>query len=330
MTSRFTAPVAALVAALVAAPLAALVPAATLAQGFPSKSVRIVVPFAPGGVADIVARTVAPKLSEGLGQPVLIENRPGAGGILAAEAVARAEPDGHTLLLVNNGTAVSAALFKALPYDAVNDFAMVSSISHFGLVIVTDPASPAKTVQDLIAAAKASPGAMNLGTIGIGSTQNLAAELFRSTAGINLQIIPYKATPEVFAALKNRDAHAAFEFLAPVLGQIRAGSLRALAVTSAKRSSVLPDVPTAIESGLAGFDVSSWNGLAVPAKTPRAAIARLHQETVKAVAAPEVQKRLLDLGVEGRSSTPEELREFFLSESRRWARVVEAAKIEKR
>ena len=310
--------------------LAVLLPTLACAQGFPSKPVRIVVPFGPGGVADIVTRTLAPKLSEGLGQPVLIENKPSAGGILAAEAVARAEPDGHTLLLLNNGNAVSSALFKSLPYDPVNDFAMVSTVGRFGLVIVTDPASPAKSLQDLVAAAKAAPGTMNIGTIGLGSTQHLGAELFRSSAGVNLQIIPYKATPEVFAALKNRDAHAAFEFLTPVLGQIRGGSLRALAVTSASRSPVLPEVPTAIESGLAGFDVSSWNGLAVPAKTPRAAVARLHQEVLKAVAAPEVQKRLLELGVEGRTSTPEEFRDFFIAESRRWSRVVEAARIEKR
>jgi tripartite-type tricarboxylate transporter receptor subunit TctC len=310
--------------------LVLLFPGIVVAQNFPAKPIRIVVPFGPGGVADIITRTLAPKLAEGLGQQVLIENKPSAGGIIAAESVARADPDGHTLLLLNNGNAVSSALFKSLPYDPVNDFATVSTVGRFGIVIVTDPASPLKTVQDLVAAAKASPGKLNFATIGIGSTQHLSAELFRSTTGIDVQVIPYKATPEVFAALKTRDAAVAFEFLTPVLGQLKGGNLRAIAVTSANRSPVLPDVPTAIESGLAGFDVSSWNGLAVPAKTPRATVTRLNQEVVKAIAAPDVQKRLLELGVEGRTSTPEEFRDFFIAESKRWSRVVEAAKIEKR
>jgi tripartite-type tricarboxylate transporter receptor subunit TctC len=299
------------------------------AQGFPTKPIRIVVPFGPGGVADIVARSVAPKLAEGLGQPVLIENKPSAGGILAAETVAHAEADGHTLLLISNGNAVSSALFKSLPYDAANDFAMISTIGYFGLAIVTDAASPYQSLQDLVAAAKASPGKLNFATIGIGSTQHLSAELFRARAGIDVQVVNYKATGEVLAAVKSRQVQAGFEILTPVLGQLRSGALRALAVTTAKRYPGLPQVPTAIESGIAGYDVASWNGLAAPAKTPRAVIERLAQETAKAVATPEVQKRLSELGVEPRASTPDELREFFISESKRWGKVVEAAKIPK-
>jgi tripartite-type tricarboxylate transporter receptor subunit TctC len=310
--------------------LAALLAFAAQAQTFPAKPVRIVVPFGPGGVADIVARTVAPKLTEGLGQQVVIENKPSAGGIVAAEAVARAEPDGHTLLLISNGNAVSSALFKSLPYDPLNDFAMISTMGFFGLVVVTDAKSPARTLQEAIALAKASPGKLNIGTIGLGSTQNLAAELFRSTAGVDMQIIPYKATPEVFAAMKQHDAHIAFEILAPVMGQLRAGSLRALAVTTGKRFPGLPEVPTAIESGLAGYDVSSWNGLAAPAKTPPAAIERMQREVARALAAADLQQRLLEIGVEARASTPAELRELFVSESRRWTRVIEAANIPKR
>lgn len=309
--------------------LAALVPGMALAQAWPTKPIRVVVPFGAGGVADIVARTVAPKLSEGLGQQVVIENRPSAGGIIAAETVARAEPDGHTLLLITNGNAVSQALFKSLPYDPMNDFAMISTIGFFGLVIVTDPGSPAKSLGEMIAMAKAKPGTMNIGTIGIGSTQNLAAELFRSTAGVDMQVVPYKATPEVFAAIKSRDVQMAFEILAPVMSNIRGGNLRAIAVTTPKRFVGLPDVPTAIESGLAGFDVASWNGLAAPAKTPRAVIERLHQEVVKAVGAPDVQKRFTEIGVEGRAMTPAAMREFYLGEAARWGRVVETAKIPK-
>jgi len=310
--------------------LIAVAAAAVRAQSYPTKPIKVVVPFAPGGVADIVMRTMAPRLVEGLGQQVIIENKPSAGGILAAESVARAEPDGYTLLLISNGNAVSAALFAALPYDPLNDFTMISTIGFFSLVIITDPGFEAKSVRELIALARAKPGALNAGTIGVGSTQNLAAELFRSMAGINVQVIPYKATPEVLAGLKNRDIQFGVEFIAPVISNIRAGNLRAVAVTSAQRYAELPDVPTASESGLAGFDVVSWNGLAAPAKTPRAVVDRLSQAVVKAVASPAVRRRLLELGVEARASTPGELRELFVAEQKRWTRVIEAAGIPKR
>ncbi len=304
-------------------------PAFALAQAFPSKPIRIVLPFGPGGVADITTRTLAPRLGEGLGQQVIVENRPGAGGVLAAQDVARAEPDGHTLLLLTNGNAVSQALFKSLPYDPVNDFAMISTVGFFSLVIVTGADSQAKTLQEAIAMAKANPGKLNIGSISPGGTQHLAAELFRSTAGIDALVVPHKTTGEVIIAARNGNVDLAVDFIAPLLSSIRSGALRALAVTAAKRFPGLPEVPTAIESGVAGYDVASWNALAAPAKTPRAAIERLHQELVKAIAAPEVQKRFAELGVDGRTSTPAELRDFFVAESKRWGRVVEAAKIPK-
>jgi len=206
---------------------------------------------------------------------------------------------------------------------------MISTIGYFPLVIVTDPKSPFKTVQDLVAEAKKKPGKLNAGTIGIGSTQNLAAELFKSSTGANFQIIPYKATGEVVTAAKNGDAAVIFEILAPMTSHIKSGNLRALAVTGAKRFPSLPDVPTAIEGGVAGYDVASWNGLAAPAKTPRPVIERIHQEVMKAIASQDVQKRFSELGVEGRASTPEELRKFFAAESQRWSKVVETAKIAK-
>lgn len=321
-----------MIAARVALPLLLALfalPAQAQGRSFPSRPIRVVVPFGPGGVGDLVARAIAPKVSEGLGQQVVIENKPSAGGVVAAQTVARADPDGHTLLLVSNGNAVSQALFKSLPYDPLNDFSMISSAAFFGLAILVHPESGMKTVKDLIAAAKAQPGKINVATIGIGSTQHLAAELFKSTAGVDVQIVPYKATGEVITAVKNRDAQVIFEFLAPTLSHIKSGGLKALAVTTAKRFSGLPDVPTAIESGLKGYDVASWNGLAAPAKTPRAVVERIHQEVVKAVASPDVQQRLLQLGVEARASTPEQLSELFVSESRRWSRVVEMAKIPK-
>lgn len=306
----------------------ALLPTVVAAQSFPAKPIRVIVPFGPGGVADITARVVAPRMSEALGEQVIIENKPSAGGVVAGQEVARAAPDGHTLLLINNGTAVSQALFKSLPYDP-KQFEPISTIGFFPLVILADPKSPLKGVREVITEAKNSPGKMNVGTIGIGSTQNLAAELFKSSAGIDVLIIPYKATGEVVAAAKQGAANIIFEILAPAMSHIKSGNLRPLAITSAKRFAALQDVPTVIESGLAGYDVASWNGLAAPAKTPRAVIERIHQEVVKAVAAPDVQKRFAELGVEARASTPGELRDFYASEVSRWTKVVETAKIPK-
>ena len=306
-----------------------LFPFAALAQPYPTKPVRIVLPFGPGGIADITTRTIAPKLSDALGQQVLVENTPGAGGIRAAETVARAEPDGHTLLLLTNGNAVSQALFKSLPYDPVNDFAMISTVGYFSMVIVTRPESSAKTLQEAIAMAKANPGRMNIGTITPGGTQHLAGELFRSTAGIDALVVPHKTTGEVIIAARNGNVDLAVDFIAPLLPNIKSGALRALAVTAGKRFPGLPDVPTAIEAGVAGYDVASWNAMAAPAKTPRAVVERLNAELRKAIAAPDVQKRFEELGVEGRTSSPGELREFFIAESKRWSRVVETAKIPK-
>ena len=306
-----------------------LFPLVALAQGYPTKPVRIVLPFGPGGIADITTRTIAPKLSDGLGQQVVVENMPGAGGIRAAETVARAEPDGHTLLLLTNGNAVSQALFKSLPYDPVNDFAMISTVGYFSMVIVTRPESSAKTLQEAIAMAKANPGKMNIGTITPGGTQHLAGELFRSTAGIDALVVPHKTTGEVIVAARNGNVDLAVDFIAPLLANIKSGALRALAVTAGKRFPGLPDVPTAIEAGVAGYDVASWNAMAAPAKTPRAVVDRVNAELRKAIAAPDVQKRFEELGVEGRTSTPEQLREFFIVESKRWSRVVETAKIPK-
>ena len=305
------------------------VPALAFAQSFPSKPVRIVLPFGPGGVADITTRTIAPKLSEGLGQQVVVENMPGAGGIRAAETVARAEPDGHTLLLLTNGNAVSQALFKSLPYDPLNDFAMISTVGYFSMVIVAGANSKYKTLQDVFAAAKQNPGKLNIGTITPGGTQHLAGELFRSSAGMDALVVPHKTTGEVVIGVRNGNLDVGVDFIAPLISGIKAGDLRALAVTAGKRQPQLPDVPTAQEAGVKGYDVASWNALAAPAKTPRAAIDRVQRELAKALTDPEVQKRFADLGVEGRTSTPEQLREFFVSESKRWSRVVESAKIPK-
>src|SRR5882672_3151796 len=257
------------------------IPMWAFGQAYPTKPIRIVLPFGPGGVADITTRTIAPKLTEALGQPIVVENMPGAGGIRASETVAHAAPDGYTLLLLTNGNAVSQALFKSLPYDPVNDFAMISTVGFFSLVIVTGANSKYKTLKEVIAEAKQNPGKLNIGTITPGGTQHLAGELFRSTAGIDALVVPHKTTGEVVIAVRNGNVDLAVDFIAPLLSSIRAGALRALAVTAAQRFPGLPEVPTVIESGVAGYDVASWNALAAPAKTPRAVIERLHQELVK-------------------------------------------------
>jgi tripartite-type tricarboxylate transporter receptor subunit TctC len=304
-------------------------PGIVFSQNYPTKPVRIVLPFGPGGVADITTRTIAPRMSEGLGQQVIVDNMPSAGGIRASETVAHADPDGHTLLLLTNGNAVSQALFKSLPYDPMNDFAMISTVGFFSMVFVTRADAPYKTLQDVIAAAKKNPGKLNIGTISPGGTQHLAGELFRSSAAIDAVVVPHKTTGEVVVGVRNGTLDLGVDFIAPLLSAVRSGQLRALAVSAGKRFPGLPDVPTAIEAGVPGYDVASWNALAAPAKTPRAAIERVREELIKALAAPEVQKRFAELGVEPRTSTPDELRDFYVSESKRWSRVVEAAKIPK-
>lgn len=302
---------------------------AALAQAYPARPVKILVPFAAGGVADITARVVAQKMSETMGQQVLVENRPSAGGIVAAEAVAKADPDGYTLFLVSNGAAVSASLFKSLPFDTVNDFAPISTAGFFDLALLVNGDSKIGSVGELIAWARANPNKLSIGTINIGSTQHLSAELFRSMAAIDALTVPFKATPAVVTALRGNEVQLAFEILAPVMAQVKGGALKAIAVTSSRRFTGLPNVPTVAESGVPGYIAYSWNGLSAPARTPKAVIDRLNREVNAAVAAPEVRQRLLDLGVEARAGTPEQLRELLVAEIAKWRAVMERAKIEK-
>ncbi len=297
------------------------------AQTFPSKPIRIVVPFGAGGVADLTVRTVGQKLSESLGQPVVIDNRPGAGGVVAGDLVAKAEPDGHTLLLMSNGTAVSAGLFKTLPFDTLRDFAPVSTLGYFDIAIVTSAESRFQTLAEFLAYARANPGKLNLGSINIGSTQNLAAEMFKTASGTDMQIVPFNGTPAVITALRGGQIDAAVEILAPVLPQIQGKALRALAVTGAKRAAVLPTVPTAQENGLNGFTVASWNAIAAPARTPRAIIERLNRDIAAALNAPDVKKKLAELNVDAQASTPQQTSDLLASEVKRWGDVIVRAKI---
>lgn len=303
--------------------------AAAWAQTFPAKPLRIVVPFGAGGVADLTARTVAQKMSEGLGQSVVIDNRPGAGGIVAAEIVAKAEPDGYTLLLMSNANAVSAGLFKSLPFDPVKDFTPVSLMGTFDLAVVTSSESRFKTWSELLAWAKANPGKLNIGSINIGSTQHLTAELFKSAAGIDAQVVPFNGTPAVMTALRGGQVDVAVEVLSPVLPQIKGGALRALAVTGATRSAALPDVPTAKEEGVPQLVSSSWNGLAVPAKTPAAIVERLNKEVNAALKNPSVQQKLIELNVTPHPSTVPQAQDWLKLEIKRWSEVIKRAGIEK-
>ena len=299
------------------------------AQTYPTQPLRIVVPFGPGGVGDLTARAVAQALAEPLGQPVTVENRPGAGGVVAAEAVARAAPDGHTLFLMSNGSAVTASLFNRLPFDMVRDFIPVSTLGYFDIAVVTSSESTFKTLGDVVAYARANPGQLNLGSINIGSTQHLTAELFKSAAGVQAQVVPFNGTPALIGALRGRQVEVGVEILGPTLPQIRAGALRALAVTGERRSVVLPEVPTAIEGGVPALVASSWNALAVPAKTPREVVMRLNKAIEGVLAAPELRKKLLELNIDPRASTPEQTAELLASDIRRWSAVIERAGIPK-
>jgi tripartite-type tricarboxylate transporter receptor subunit TctC len=296
-------------------------------QGYPSKPIRFLVPFAPGGVGDLTARVVAQKMSENLGQQVVIDNRPSAGMIVTAEAALKADPDGYTLVLTGNGTAVSASLFKSLPYDVLTDFIQVSTLAVFDLVLLANAGSRFQSVADVIAYARANPGKLNIGHVSIGSTQSLAAELFKARAAVDAVSVPYKATPAVINALRADDVQIAVEFVGPVTGQIRNRAVKPLAVMTDRRFAGLPEVPSLAESGLPAFQASSWNGVSVRAKTPAAIVERLNKEVVAAVNAPEVKQRLQDLGVEARASTPEQMRDLMASEIVKWRKVIEDAKI---
>jgi tripartite-type tricarboxylate transporter receptor subunit TctC len=299
------------------------------AQSYPTKPIHVIVGFGPGGVADLTCRVVAQKLSAQLGQQVLIENRPSAGGIVAADAVAKAAPDGYTLLLMSNGNAVSASLFKSLPYDTVADFASVSTLGFFDIAVITKSDSKFNSVKELIAYAKANPGKLNIGTINVGSTQNLSAELFKGMSGIDAMIVPYKGSPDVLVALRGNDVQVAFDMLAPIMSQLKSGVVRLLAITSDRRFPALPDIPTVAESGIPGYQASSWNAISLPAKTPRSIIDRLNKEINTALAAPEVKSKLLDLGVVARGGTPEQLKTLLMSDIDKWRGVIDRAKIEK-
>ncbi|MBX3607604.1 MAG: tripartite tricarboxylate transporter substrate binding protein [Piscinibacter sp.] len=295
---------------------------------FPQRPIQLLVPFGPGGIADLTARSVAEVMGQRLGQPVVVENRPSAGSIVASQAVATARPDGHTLLLMSNGNAVSVGLFRRLPYDTLKDFAPISTLGAFDLGVFVRAEAPFATLAALLAHARANPGRLNVGTIAVGSTQHLAAKLFETVARVELLPVPYKSSPAVLSALRAGEVDVAVEIVAPMLPQVQAGAVRALAVTSDRRNPALPDVPTAAQAGLAGYEVASWNALAAPAGTPAEVIERLNAAVRDAVAAPSVQDKLGRLGMRLAAGSPADLQRLLEGEVRRWSQVIRAAGIE--
>ena len=304
-----------------------LLTAAAHGQDFPVRPIKIVVGFGPGGLGDVTARVVAQKMSESMGKPVVIENMPGAGGITAAANVARAAPDGYTMLLVSGQNAASPSLFKSLPYDANKDFAMVSTVGLFDFVAVTNAEGPYKTLQEAMAAARKDPQHFNIGTISAGSVQNLAALLFTKTSGLKVPTVSFKTTGDVVVAVMSGQVQIGFETLPGVIGQIKSGKLRALAVASKDPVALLPGVPTIAASGVPDFKLVSWNGFVVPAKTPKPIIERLSREMAKAIAAPDVQEKLKSLGITPHPSTPEQMQALYDADYARWKQVIADAKL---
>jgi tripartite-type tricarboxylate transporter receptor subunit TctC len=304
-------------------------PAPAWAQGrWPERPIQLLVPFGAGGVADITARAFGEAMGQRLGQPFVIDNRPSAGSIIASQAVLSAKPDGHTLLLMSNGHAVSVGLFKKLPYDPLKDFAPISTLGSFDLGIFVAASSPLRSLGALLAQARAQPGRLNVGTIAVGSTQHLAAKLFETTTGIEVVDVPYKSSPALLTALRGGDIDVAFEITTPMLSQVQGGAVRALAVTADRRNPALPDVPTVAEAGVANYEVTSWNALAAPAGTPPAVIEQLNQAVREATQNAAVKDKLTRLGMRLAASTPAEQSRLLAGEIKRWGGVIRAAGIQ--
>jgi len=297
---------------------------------WPEKPVRIVLPFGAGGVADVTARIMADKLSEKFGQRVYVENMPGPGGIAAARAVIGSPPDGYSLAYVTNGTAISVAAFNTLPFDPVKDFSMVSMVGTFDLVFVVNAESEYKTLADFVKAAKASPGKLNIGTIAVGGTQNLGGELFKSLAGLNVQIVPYKGSPDIVVALLRNDVQLMVDFPPAVQGQVNDGKLKVLATSSPKRSPLMPDVPTVDEAAVKGYEVVSWNGVGAPKDTPKDVIDTLNKAIAEVMALPDVKASYAKVGVVAQASTPSELMKRLVDDIKKWDEVIVKAGIPKK
>lgn len=298
-------------------------------SNYPGKPVRIVVPYGPGGIADVTMRLVAENMSQRFGQQFYIENRPGAGGIVGMQAALQAPADGYTMVMIGGGLTIAKALFRHLPYDIEKDVEPVSTTASYSLDMTTAADSQFKSVADFIAAAKAKPGSLNIGTINAGSTQNLAAELFRLRTGVDVTIIPYKTTPELASAVLRGDVQVAFEYFAGFQSQIANNQMRVLATTGKARASNLPDVPTLSESGVKDYDVTSWNGLAVRTGTPQEIVHELHDAVAQALASAKVQQFAKTAGMDASPMQPDALRAQIKRDVAQWTELVAKAGIQK-
>jgi len=297
-----------------------------LAQSWPTKPVTLMVPFAPGGTTDIVARPFAQALSQELGQPVVVENRAGAGGTLAAGVAAHAAPDGYTLFVATVAHTMATSLYKQLPYDFEKDFVPITILATVPNILVVNPSVPAKSVRELIDYAKANPGKLAYGSAGNGSTEHLSAELFKSMAGVDMVHIPYKGGAPMMADLIGGQIQLAIETSGSAAPHIKAGKVRALAVTTSARSPAFPEVPTLAESGLKGYDVTTWYAILAPRGTPQEIAAKLYNASVKILGTPDMKQRLEQFGGEPGGLTPEQFAAFIKSETAKWAKVVKESK----
>jgi tripartite-type tricarboxylate transporter receptor subunit TctC len=293
--------------------------------GYPTKAVRLVVPFAPGGSNDIMARLIGQKVGEAWRQPVVIDNRPGASGIVGTEIVAKAQPDGYTMLMMSLTLTVNPSLFRKLPYHTEKDLTPVTLVASAPLILVIHPSVPAKSLTEFIAHAKTNPGKLNFGSGGMGTTPHLAGEMLKAMAGVQMTHVPYKGGGPALADLMSGQIQLMLENIPSTLPFVKQGKLRVLAVSSRKRSPLLPGVPALEEAGLKGYEIVGWNGLFVPAGTAKPVIARIHADTVRALALADVKERLTAMGAEGVGNTPEQFRAFVAEEIGKWAKVVKDA-----
>jgi len=309
--------------------LAACCGAAQAQSSYPTKPVRIILPFGPGGIADVTARLVAQKLSERMGKNFFIENRPGAGGVIAAKAAMAAPPDGYTLFETGNSAAISQVLFKAPPYNVLKDFTPVAMLAGFEVLLVTRADSKLDTVQKIVAYAKAHPGKLNFGAINVGSTQNLSAQLFRMTTGIDAVMVTYRTTPELISAIMSGDIDVAFDYFAPLRPMIHSKKVKVIASSGESPDPELPGVPTVKESGYPDYVVTSWNGLSGPAGIPKDIVSKLNSATDAALKMPDVKKRMAEFGMQPMLSTPEQMTDRIRSDMAKWRTVIDAAGIPK-
>lgn len=300
---------------------------AAAADAYPSKTIRWVVPFTPGGAMDTMARTLGDKMSQSMKQPVVIENRPGAGGVVGSTTVAKSEPDGYTMMIVSIGHAVNPSLYPKLAYDPIKDFEPVSLVGIVPNVLVVNPSVNANNVSELISLAKAQPGKMTFASAGSGTTIHLAGELFASMANVDILHVPYKGSAPAVTDLMGRQVDMMFDSVSSAKPYIDAGRLKPLAVTTTKRSSVLPNVPTVAEAGIKGYELSGWYAVFVPAKTPQSVVNRINEELVKALKQPDVKARFAQIGAEPVGSSPAELARYLKSETAKWSEIVRARNI---